>query len=254
MKHQILLVAAIGAALVGCNQKEAQDPAKDTAKPASMVLDSQEKKVSYGMGIGLGERIKHENFSVDIAAFSEGVRDAIEGSERLMTQEEIMTEMKAFQQQQMEKQQAERESLAAANKSAGEAFLAENKTKEGVVTTDSGLQYKVVTEGKGPKPAATDTVEVHYLGTLIDGTEFDSSYKRNSTVSFPVNGVIPGWTEALQLMPVGSKWQLFIPSDLAYGPGGTGGGPIGPNATLIFDVELVAIKGKDDDKKADEDS
>ena len=154
-----------------------------------------------------------------------------------------MNEMQGFQQAQAARQQEEAQKSGEANKAVGEAFLAENRTKEGVITTDSGLQYKIMTEGAGAKPAVTDTVEVHYAGTLIDGTEFDSSYRRGSTASFPVNGVIAGWTEALQLMPAGSKWQLFIPSDLAYGARGTGGGPIGPNATLIFEVELLAIAG-----------
>ena len=138
-------------------------------------------------------------------------------------------------------------SLAAEkNKTESEAFLTANGAKEGVVTTASGLQYSIITAGAGDKPAVTDTVEVHYQGTLLDGTEFDSSYKRGATVSFPLNGVIPGWTEALQLMPVGSKWKLFIPADLAYGAGGTGGGPIGPNQALIFEVELVAIKADEE--------
>ncbi|MEE8058842.1 MAG: FKBP-type peptidyl-prolyl cis-trans isomerase [Pseudomonadales bacterium] len=247
MKHHILLVVAIGTALIGCNQQTGDQPTDvvqttEAAIPAGMSLDSEEKRISYGMGIGFGQRIKQDPFSIDINAFVEGFQHALEGSEQLMTQEEIQQEMQAFQQKQIAKQKAENEKLANDNKVAGEAFLAENGTKEGIVTLESGLQYKVVTAGTGTKPAATDTVEVHYTGTLVDGTEFDSSYKRGSTVSFPVNGVIPGWTEALQLMPVGSKWQLFIPSGLAYGPGGTSSGPIGPNATLIFDVELVSIK------------
>ena len=237
MKRNLLLAAAIGAALMGCNEK--------AAEPKSVELTQSAQRVSYGMGIGLGERIAQEGMEVDADAFALGMKHALEGSERLMTQEEVMQEMQAFQQQQIEKRKSEQEAVATQNKEAGEAYLAENAQKEGVVTLESGLQYSVVTEGTGAKPAATDTVEVHYRGTLIDGTEFDSSYKRNSTVSFPVNGVIAGWTEALQLMPVGSKWNLYIPSDLAYGPGGTGG-PIGPNATLIFEVELVAIKGDDE--------
>ncbi|HEY7160344.1 MAG TPA: FKBP-type peptidyl-prolyl cis-trans isomerase, partial [Acidobacteriota bacterium] len=127
------------------------------------------------------------------------------------------------------------------NKKKGDAFLAENKTKEGVVTTASGLQYKVLRPGKGPKPKLEDTVTTHYRGTLLDGTEFDSSYKRNEPVSFQLKGVIPGWTEALQLMETGAKWQIFIPADLAYGPKGAGG-VIGPNETLIFEVELISIQ------------
>lgn len=235
MKRNLLVAVAMAAALAGCDRPAQQGT-------AAVTLDDATKRVSYGMGIGLGERIAQENIDIDSDAFALGLKHALGQSERLMTKEEIMTEMQAFQQQQMEKQQSAQQALADKNQQEGEAFLAENSTKEGVITLESGLQYSIVTEGKGPKPTADDTVEVHYSGTLLDGTEFDSSYKRNSTVSFPVSGVIAGWTEALQLMPVGSKWRLYIPSDLAYGQGGTGGGPIGPNATLLFDVELIAIK------------
>lgn len=234
MKRNLLVAAAVSAALMGCNEQTAEK------KPVELTDSSQ--RVSYGMGIGLGERIAQEGMEIDAEAFALGMTHALNGTERLMTEEEVMTEMQAFQQQQMEQRKAEQEEVAVKNQQEGEAYLAENGQKDGVTTLESGLQYSVVTEGAGAKPTATDTVEVHYRGTLIDGTEFDSSYKRNSTVSFPVNGVIAGWTEALQLMSVGSKWNLYIPSDLAYGPGGTGG-PIGPNATLIFEVELVSIKG-----------
>ena len=159
----------------------------------------------------------------------------------MMTEDEIKTTIQAFGQKLMAKREQEQKVAADKNKTASDAFLAENGKKDGVKTTASGLQYKVITEGKGDKPKADDTVEVNYKGTLIDGTEFDSSYKHGQSVTFPVNGVIPGWTEALQLMPVGSKYQIFIPSDLAYGPGGTGG-VIGPNQALVFEVELVDIK------------
>lgn len=236
MKQKLFLAVAISAALIGCKPQEQAEPATEEIN-----LDTAEKRVSYGMGVGLGQRLKQETFSLDVDVFAQGVKDAVGDGEQLMTQEEIMKEMQAFQQQQIAKQQQEMEKLAEKNKSEGDAFLAENAEKDGVVTTESGLQYQVISEGDGPTPSATDTVEVHYAGTLLDGTEFDSSYKRGEMVSFPVNGVIPGWTEALQLMPVGSHWKLFIPSDLAYGPGGTGGGPIGPNATLIFEVELKSI-------------
>ena len=163
---------------------------------------------------------------------------------REMTAEEIAETMQAFQQQQMAKMQEEQAAAGAKNAEAGEAFLAENGKQEGVVTTDSGLQYKVVTKGDGAKPKADDLVSVHYKGTLLDGKEFDSSYKRGEPAEFGVNQVIPGWTEALQLMPVGSKWELVIPADLAYGPGGAGG-DIGPNSTLQFEVELLEIKDKE---------
>jgi len=241
MKRNILIAVAVGTVLVGCNQQvaESSEPAAETA---AMVLDSEEKRISYGMGSGLGQRIKQEPFGINVDAFAQGVRDAVEGNEPLMSQEEIMKEMQSFQQKQQAAASAEAEQAGLANLEQGKAYLVENAKAEGVTTTASGLQYKVITAGEGAIPAASDTVEVHYAGTLIDGTEFDSSYTRGQTVSFPVGGVIPGWTEALQLMPVGSKWQLAIPSDLAYGAGGTGGGPIGPNATLLFDVELIAIK------------
>ena len=240
MKVKRLMATAITVALTACNQQAAEQPVEE-----AMTLETSEQRVSYGMGIGLGQRIGEQPFEMDLDAFLQGIKDAIDGGEQLMTQDEITQEMQNFQQQQIAKQQERQNQLAEKNKTDGAAFLAENATKEGVETTESGLQYKVITAGKGAKPGPDDTVEVHYAGTLLDGTEFDSSYKRGSTVSFPVGGVIAGWTEALQLMPVGSKWQLFIPSDLAYGPGGTGGGPIGPNATLIFDVELVSIVGSE---------
>ena len=251
MKRKLLLAAVIGTALVGCNQQAAEPAAEAVSAPSpATALDTAEKRISYGMGIGLGQRLKQETFAIDVDVFAQGVKDAVAGGEQLMTQEEIMTEMQAFQQQQVAKQQEAANLAAEQNLAEGVAFLAENGVKEGIITTESGLQYEVITEGAGAKPGPADTVEVHYAGTLIDGTEFDSSYKRGATVSFPVNGVIPGWTEGLQLMPTGSKWRLFIPSDLAYGPGGTGGGPIGPNATLIFEVELVSIK--DDTAKGGE--
>lgn len=233
MSKKLLLCAALGALVVGCNQKtETGD--------ASPKLETDEQKVSYGMGLNLGSRIKEE-FDLDLDAFNAGMRHAIKGGEQLMTDEEIMQAMRSFQEKQFAKHETEMQALAEKNKAEGDAFLAANKAKEGVKTTASGLQYRVITEGKGKKPGPNDTVEVHYRGTLVDGTEFDSSYKRNSTVTFPVSGVIAGWTEALQLMPVGSKYELVIPSDLAYGPGGTGG-VIGPNAVLVFEVELIDIK------------
>ncbi len=230
MTRKLLIAAAIAVAITGCNEK---------ASDKAVKLESDEQKVSYGMGLNLGKRIKEE-FALDVDAFSAGVRHAFAGSEPLMTDDQIMETMQAFQQKQIETREAEFKATADKNKADAEAFLAANKAKDGVNVTESGLQYRVITEGKGAKPKADDTVEVNYRGTLIDGTEFDSSYKRGESVTFPVSGVIPGWTEALQLMPVGSKYELVIPSELAYGPGGTG--PIGPNATLIFEVELLGIE------------
>lgn len=231
MRNKLLLCAAIATALVGCQPK---------VEKKELKLETDEQKVSYGIGLMEGKRFK-QDFNVDIDAFTAGLKSSIKDEKPLMTEEEIKTTIQAFGQKLMAKREADQKAAADKNKTASDAFLAENAKKEGVKTTASGLQYKVVSEGKGAKPKADETVEVNYKGTLIDGTEFDSSYKRNQSVTFPVSGVIPGWTEALQLMPVGSKYELYIPSDLAYGPGGTGG-VIGPNQALIFEVELVDIK------------
>ena len=240
MTKKLLLCVAVTAALAGCHQKSAKVEK----------LETEDQKVAYGMGLNLGKRIKQE-FTIDVDAFATGMRDAMaENPKPLMTDEEIQTVMQEFQKKQIAKQEAEFKAKAEQNKADSEKFLAENGKAEGVVTTNSGLQYKVITEGKGPKPSADDTVEVNYRGTLVDGTEFDSSYKRGQPATFPVSGVIPGWTEALQLMPEGSKFELVIPPDLAYGPGGAGG-VIGPNAALKFEVELLSIKKPEgDDAKA----
>jgi FKBP-type peptidyl-prolyl cis-trans isomerase len=225
-----LLVMALIAA---CGQKEAPTE-------APVALDTTEERLSYGIAFGLGERLKADGVPLDVAAFGLGLQHAFDGSDPLLTQEEIGQEMQAYQEKQAAEQEAIMGAVSEENAVAGAAFLTTNAAAEGVVSLESGMQYKVVTMGDGPKPTASDTVEVHYRGTLIDGTEFDSSYARGSTVSFVLNQVIPGWTEGLQLMPTGSKWQLFIPPELAYGAGGAGA-TIGPNATLIFDVELIQI-------------
>ena len=209
-----------------------------------VVLKTQKDKVSYSIGMDIGTTLKKQSLDVDPAILARGIRDSMSGQKPLMTDQEIRDTIAAFQKEMTAKQQEQAKQLGEKNKKQGEAFLAENKKKEGVKTLPSGLQYKVITAGKGKKPKATDTVTTHYRGTLIDGTEFDSSISRGKPASFPVNGVIPGWTEALQLMEEGAKWQLFIPSNLAYGDRGTPGGPIGPNATLIFDIELISIQEK----------
>jgi FKBP-type peptidyl-prolyl cis-trans isomerase FklB len=207
-----------------------------------LVLKTDKDKQSYAIGMNIGKSIHRDDVDVDPNILLRGMKDALAGGKTVLTDDEakaVMTNLQA----EMRKQQAEKAQVAAeTNKKAGDAFLAENKTKDGVVTLPSGLQYKILTEGTGPKPAATDTIVCNYKGTLLDNTEFDSSYSRKQPLTIPVGGVIKGWTEALQLMPVGSKWQLFIPSDLAYGPQAKG--PIGPNSTLIFEVELLSIQPK----------
>lgn len=205
------------------------------------VLKSDRDKVSYSIGLEIGNNFKKQSIDVDADILARGMKDALSGSKPLMTDKEIQDTMTAFQKDMMAKQAEKAKALAEKNKKDEEAFLAENKKKEGVKTTSSGLQYKVIKDGEGPMPKATDTVTVNYRGTLIDGTEFDSSYKRGEAATFPVEGVIASWTEALQLMKVGSKYQLFIPSNLAYGERGAGQA-IGPNSTLIFEVELLSIK------------
>ena len=196
----------------------------------------------------MGANFKKQSVPVDPNIMERGVKDAMAGGKTLLTDDEAQAAIMEVQNEVRQKQQAKMQEEGAANKKEGDAFLAANKAKDGVVTLPSGLQYKILKEGTGPKPAATDSVVCNYRGTLINGTEFDSSYKRGQPATFPVTGVIKGWTEALQLMPVGSKWQLFIPSDLAYGERGPSP-EIGSNSTLIFEVELLSIEKKDDKSK-----
>lgn len=201
-------------------------------------------EVSYILGYNLGNNLNSDPFEVDIDRFIKGFRDAMEGAEAEFSEAQMQEIMMKFQQEMLAQEQERMEQASGENAQKGAAFLEENKQREGVKTTDSGLQYEVIEQGEGPKPEAGDTVTVHYTGTLLDGTKFDSSRDRGQPATFPVQGVIPGWTEALQLMPVGSKWKLFIPSELAYGQRGAGG-VIGPNQTLIFDVELMAIEDEE---------
>lgn len=215
---------------------------KSTASTAA-ALTTDKQKASYGLGYNLGVSLKRQEADVDADVLAEGLRDALSGKEARLSEEEARAAVMKLRDEVQAKMQAKLAAVAAANKKVGDEFLAQNKAKEGVVTLPSGLEYKILKAGDGPKPTATDTVECNYRGTLIDGKEFDSSYKGGKPVSFPVNGVIKGWTEALQLMPVGSKWQLFIPADLAYGERGAGA-DIPPNSTLIFEVELLSIKQK----------
>jgi FKBP-type peptidyl-prolyl cis-trans isomerase FklB len=205
----------------------------------NLVLKSQKDKMSYIIGMEIGSNLKKQAIDIDSTILARGVKDILSGAKPLLTEQEVQDIMIAFQKEMMAKQSE----VAKKNKAEGETFLAENKKKEGVKSLATGLQYKVIKAGTGKKPKSNDTVTVHYRGTLINGAEFDSSYKRGQPATFPVSKVIPGWTEALQLMEVGAKWQLFIPSNLAYGEQGAGG-DIGPNATLIFEVELVSIQEK----------
>jgi FKBP-type peptidyl-prolyl cis-trans isomerase len=204
-------------------------------------LKTEKDKLSYAMGMDLGGQLKARSVAIDPAVFAQGLKDALSGSKTALTEDEAKKAISALQTVMLQKDLADLKAAGEKNKAEGEAFLLANKSKDGVVTLPSGLQYKVITRGSGPKPTLEQTVVCHYRGTLTNGKEFDSSYNRGQPASFPVNGVIKGWTEALQLMPVGSKWQLFVPSNLAYGERGAGQN-IGPNATLIFEIELVGIK------------
>jgi FKBP-type peptidyl-prolyl cis-trans isomerase FklB len=204
----------------------------------------QKGKISYSMGYNVGNSWKRSGFEtndVDLEVFMNGLRDSMQGREALISEKENRDLLNGFQAELRTRREAKRKELGEKNKKESETFLAENKSKPGVKVLPDGLQYKIITEGTGPKPTTNDTVVVNSRGTLLDGTEFDSSYKRGQPASFGVTRVIKGWSEALQMMPVGSKWQLFIPPDLAYGERGQGMN-IGPNATLIFEVELLSIK------------
>ncbi len=202
----------------------------------STPLKDTKDKVSYSIGLNIGFNLKKQNVSINPDTFVLGLKDALAGKPQ-MTDEQVKETMTAFEKEMIDKQKA----AGVKNGADGEKFLAENKKKEGVKATASGLQYKVVKEGTGAQPKEKDTVMANYRGTLIDGTEFDSSYKRGQPATFPVSGVIKGWTEALQMMKVGSKYQLFIPANLAYGERAMGP-DIGPNSTLIFEVELLDVK------------
>ncbi|MCK4401796.1 FKBP-type peptidyl-prolyl cis-trans isomerase [bacterium] len=259
MKRVLAMVVGVGLLLAsqGCDAKKEEAVAvkdKEVIKEKAAVvkkdngLKTAREKLSYSIGLQLGTSLKEIKGDIDFSVAVQGIEDSFNDKKLLLTHEEIMKELTAFSKKMQEKQMKIREeqmkkieALGKENKKQGEAFLAENKKKKDVITTKSGLQYIVLSKGKGKKPNATDLVKVHYKGTLIDGTEFDSSYKRGDPVTFPVNQVIPGWTEALQLMTVGSKYKLFIPSDIAYGERAAGP-QIGPNATLIFEVELLSIE------------
>jgi FKBP-type peptidyl-prolyl cis-trans isomerase len=228
--------------------KTASGTARKSAAAAPLTLKTDAEKQSYAMGMNLGTNLHRQGITLNPALVARGLKDAQAGGKTLLTEDEaraVMTQLQAAVRQKIE---AKSKDESAANRKAGEAFLADNKSKPGVVALPDGLQYKILKDGTGPKPTASDTVSCDYKGTLISGKEFDSSAKHGGPASFPVSGVIKGWTEALQLMPVGSTWQLFIPADLAYGDRGAGS-DIGPGETLIFEVTLDSIEQKKDESK-----
>jgi len=224
-------------AILGVGILGAQTSAQEPAAPKT-----EKEKVSYGIGVAVERNFKRQGIEVDLDSVIKGMRDAASGDKLLMTEDDLNATLTAFRTEMAKKQEQATKKAAEVNKKAGEAFLAENKKKDGVLTLPSGLQYKILKAGEGRKPTMDDTVECQYRGALLDGTEFDSSYRMGKPLTFDVKGVIAGWREALQLMPVGSKWQLFVPPQLAYGERGTSG--IGPNVTLVFEVELVSIQSK----------
>ena len=211
-----------------------------TTNTWAIELDTEQKKLGYIIGMDIGKSLKDQGTEVDLDSLVSAIRSTYNDEELAMTTEEAAKVRQEYIETRQAEQQAEAAVAGESNLVAGQKFLAENATKEGVQSTASGLQYKVITMGTGAKPVATDTVKVHYRGTLLDGTEFDSSYARNEPISFGLNRVIAGWTEGVQLMPIGSKFMFFIAPDLAYGEGG--GGPIPPNSTLVFEVELLDIE------------
>src|SRR5271166_1941251 len=238
-----LTILAVGMMLLGIavGQQAPATKTKDAtaAKTAAnsqnpSALQTEKDKVSYAIGMNIGRNLHKDSIDVDPNLLLRGMKDAMAGGKTLLTDDEAKSAMMTLQNDLRQKQEAKAQQAGETNKKEGEAFLATNKTKEGVVTLPSGLEYKILKEGTGPKPTASDSVACNYRGTLIDGKEFDSSAKHGGAATFPVNGVIKGWTEALQLMPVGSKWQLFVPAELAYGQRGAGS-DIGPDATLIFE-------------------
>jgi FKBP-type peptidyl-prolyl cis-trans isomerase FklB len=229
MKLKWLAVLGVGllAAQVGCGEKQA--------------LKTEKDKVSYGIGVDVARNLKRQGIDIDVDLLVKGLKDVSSGQPLLMAEKDLRKTLGEYQAELRRKQAQAKRLAVVENKKEGDAFLAENKKKEGVVTLPSGLQYKIIKAGEGKKPTEADTVECHYRGTLINGTEFDGTYGAGEPATFRLTGVVPGWREALKLMPVGSKWQLFIPPELAYGERGAGA-TIGPNATLIYEVELLAIK------------
>jgi FKBP-type peptidyl-prolyl cis-trans isomerase FklB len=232
---RLTAIIVVSTSLYACNDKG------NDGQPVNQPLETLQQKASYSFGVDVASRLKQQGVKLDVNALNRGITDAYTGSELALTEEESLQAKTAFQTQLRDALMKEQTAVGEKNVAAGKAFLEENGKKPDVVTTASGLQYKVLNTGDGKQPKETDTVSTHYKGTLIDGREFDSSYKRNTPAEFPVNGVIKGWTEALQLMHVGDKWQLFIPSELAYGATKRSE-LIEANSTLVFEIELLSIK------------
>ncbi len=222
----IITLLATAFTVSACAQKDAK-------------LDTDQQKLSYAIGHNIAKNLKQQKLELDTAALAAAFDDVLSGKEKRLTDEEMKNAIMGFQRSKMKEQEAKGEK----NKADGIAFLEANKKKEGVKVTKSGIQYRVINKGKGKKPKTSDTVEVHYRGTLIDGTEFDSSYKRKKAAKFPLNSVIKGWQEILPMMKTGAKWHIAVPAEMAYGPRGQGG-VIGPNSALIFEIELLSIEKK----------
>lgn len=260
MKFKYLVLAStVAITLTACNEKEqAEQPQVEQteaiqqsetteAEATEVALDTQLKKFSYVVGVDMGGQFRTSDIEIDREAFTAGLADSIDGKRPRIGKEELESVVQNFHAQQQEKikqHEEQQRTVSEKNLQEGAEFLAANAEKEGVQTTDSGLQYKVISAGTGASPTSDSRVEVHYRGTLIDGTEFDASTKHGGAVELNVSEVIPGWTEALQKMKEGAKWELYLPSDLAYGPQGTGG-IIGPSATLVFEVELLKVLGSE---------
>jgi FKBP-type peptidyl-prolyl cis-trans isomerase len=250
----LVLASAVAVTLTACNEKEQAEPQLEVEAKmqqpveemgADLALDTQLKKFSYVVGVDMGGQFRTSDIDIDREAFAAGMADSLDNKRPRIDKEELETVVQSFHAEQQAKIKNHEESqkmAAEKNIQEGTAFLAENGAKEGVNTTDSGLQYKIITAGTGASPTADSRVEVNYRGTLVDGREFDASAKHGGSVELNVSEVIPGWTEALQKMKEGAKWELYMPSELAYGPQGTGG-IIGPSATLIFEVELLKVLG-----------
>jgi FKBP-type peptidyl-prolyl cis-trans isomerase len=243
MNTKFIAMALAVSFLAGLARAEDKKTAEEKTTTPPLTPQEKKDKISYSMGYNIGNSWKRNGFEtndVDLNVFMNGLRDCMNGKQSEVSDQQNRELLMGLQKELRDRREEKRKILGEKNKKEGTTFLAENRSKPGVQVLPDGLQYKIITEGHGPKPTTNDTVTVNYRGTLIDGTEFDSSYKRGQPASFRVTGVIKGWTQALQMMPVGSKWQLFVPSDLAYGERGSMN--IGPDATLIFEIELLSIK------------